>query len=205
MCLFYGIHVDSFQRGRHHPHYFLVFWKILQGVYQCPFCHSGAPERKAPPHYAALRVTTLRPPCLHDLSSKFLLEKPSLEAAIANVQAWPARLRHLPLGQRTPGQRPFGSPLALRRRIWFRTCRSWQCLRMQLFNRTNNHLFWSWRTLLVRTHAWVRDGTSTLWFARRRPMACNIEKTFCDPPYFRSRVEQAVVDGRRMQMVVWVV
>ena len=67
---FYGIHVDSFQRGRHHPHYFLVFWKTLQGVYQCPFCHSGVPERKALPHYAALRVTTLRPPCLHDLFSK---------------------------------------------------------------------------------------------------------------------------------------
>ena len=36
------------------------------------------------------------------------LGKPSFEGAIANVQAWPARLRHPPAHIVKPGQRPFG-------------------------------------------------------------------------------------------------
>ena len=36
------------------------------------------------------------------------LGKPSFEGAIANVQAWPARLRHAPALNVKPGQRPFG-------------------------------------------------------------------------------------------------
>ena len=50
------------------------------------------------------------------------------------------------------------------------------------------------------------DDTSTQWFALRRPLACNIEDTFCEPPCIRSqgRVARKVV--RRMaQKVVWVV
>ena len=34
--------------------------------------------------------------------------KPSVEGAIANVQAWPARLRHAPALNVKAGQRPFG-------------------------------------------------------------------------------------------------
>ena len=88
MIFWYGAEVNSFPRGRDHPHY----WHISRGEFerfdQSPFWCSTAPERNAAPHHAPLEVFILHPP-LRSGFPRGNLGKPFAEAAIADVQAWP--------------------------------------------------------------------------------------------------------------------